>query len=53
MEFRFMQTFLTKAPRNLWEAEIPAGLKGLRGPFAQNKKFFTIRSIVMKICTHM
>ena len=27
---------------------------GLRGPFAQNnKKIFIIRSIVMKICTHM
>ena len=30
MKFKVMQTFLTNAPRNLWDAYIPAGLKGLR-----------------------
>ena len=29
VKFRFMQTFPTKAPRNLWDALLPAGLKGL------------------------
>ena len=30
VKFRFMQTFPTKAPLILWDAEIPASLKGLK-----------------------
>ena len=29
MQFRFMQTFITYTPLNLWNIYVPAGLRGL------------------------